>query len=150
MVIWIGMQIWTACWHASNELWYRQHRNAQNATRAFTRLKKYELQIKYFINCASNAVSDSFFFESMFKLLHEYWTLKDSCNKRLESNTLTEHQGELHCRSCYAKHFGPKGYGNGYGLGTMPTENGNHFSQNGSANHNSNHASVDDANTKNT
>ena len=46
------------------------------------------------------------------------------CNKLLETNILTEHQGDLFCRNCYAKSFGPKGYGYGTGAGTLSTENG--------------------------
>ena len=31
------------------------------------------------------------------------------CNKLLEPNILTEHQGDLFCKNCYGKKFGPKG-----------------------------------------
>ena len=44
------------------------------------------------------------------------------CNKLLEPNILTEHQGDLFCRSCYGKKFGPKGYGYGGGAGILSTE----------------------------
>ena len=44
------------------------------------------------------------------------------CNKLLETNILTEHQGDLFCRSCYGKKFGPKGYGFGGGAGILSSE----------------------------
>jgi len=52
------------------------------------------------------------------------FTCKD-CNKSLDSNTVTERKpeegdkGEIYCRGCYGKHFGPKGYGFGGGAGTL-------------------------------
>jgi cysteine/glycine-rich protein len=36
-----------------------------------------------------------------------------TCKTRLSSTTLTEKDGELYCQTCYAKQFGPKGYGIG-------------------------------------
>uniref|UniRef100_A0A8C5KTW1 Cysteine and glycine-rich protein 2 n=1 Tax=Jaculus jaculus TaxID=51337 RepID=A0A8C5KTW1_JACJA len=32
------------------------------------------------------------------------------CGKSLESTTLTEKDGEIYCKGCYAKNFGPKGF----------------------------------------
>ena len=52
------------------------------------------------------------------------FTCKD-CNKSLDSNTIAERapsgqeQGEIFCRTCYGKHYGPKGYGYGGGAGTL-------------------------------
>ena len=44
------------------------------------------------------------------------------CNKRVDSSTLCEREGEIYCRSCYGKNFGPKGIG--FGIhGAMTTEN---------------------------
>ncbi|CAF0980048.1 unnamed protein product [Brachionus calyciflorus] len=45
-----------------------------------------------------------------------------NCNKLLEPNILTEHQGDLFCKNCYGKKFGPKGYGFGGGAGVLSTE----------------------------
>lgn len=42
-----------------------------------------------------------------------------ACSKRLESTTLTEREGEIYCKSCYGRNFGPKGYGYGQGAGTL-------------------------------
>ncbi|XP_046647691.1 cysteine and glycine-rich protein 2-like [Daphnia pulicaria] len=42
-----------------------------------------------------------------------------SCNKRLESTSLCEREGEIYCKSCYGKQFGPKGYGFGLGAGLL-------------------------------
>uniref|UniRef100_A0A914UJR1 LIM zinc-binding domain-containing protein n=1 Tax=Plectus sambesii TaxID=2011161 RepID=A0A914UJR1_9BILA len=41
------------------------------------------------------------------------------CNRRLESTTLCEREGELYCKTCYGRNFGPKGYGYGVGAGTL-------------------------------
>jgi len=30
------------------------------------------------------------------------------CNKSVESTTLNEHAGEIYCKGCYSKNFGPK------------------------------------------
>ncbi|GFU60506.1 cysteine and glycine-rich protein 2 [Nephila pilipes] len=41
------------------------------------------------------------------------------CHKRLESMTLCEREGEIYCKTCYGKLYGPKGYGYGGGAGTL-------------------------------
>ncbi|XP_011836778.1 cysteine and glycine-rich protein 2 isoform X2 [Macaca nemestrina] len=41
------------------------------------------------------------------------------CGKSLESTTLTEKEGEIYCKGCYAKNFGPKGFGYGQGAGAL-------------------------------
>ncbi|XP_063303052.1 cysteine and glycine-rich protein 2 [Pelobates fuscus] len=41
------------------------------------------------------------------------------CGKSLESTTLTEKEGEIYCKACYAKNFGPKGFGYGQGAGAL-------------------------------
>lgn len=38
-----------------------------------------------------------------------------SCNKSVDSFTLTIHNENLFCKSCYGKNFGPSGYGFGGG-----------------------------------
>ncbi|XP_057686123.1 cysteine and glycine-rich protein 1a [Corythoichthys intestinalis] len=43
-----------------------------------------------------------------------------SCGKGLESTTLADKDGEIYCKGCYAKSFGPKGYGYGSGAGALP------------------------------
>ncbi|XP_061908106.1 cysteine and glycine-rich protein 1a [Entelurus aequoreus] len=42
-----------------------------------------------------------------------------SCGKGLESTTLADKDGEIYCKGCYAKNFGPKGYGYGSGAGVL-------------------------------
>lgn len=37
--------------------------------------------------------------------------LTDSCKKLLDSTTCNDHDGEIYCKACYGKNFGPKGYG---------------------------------------
>ncbi|XP_031572281.1 cysteine and glycine-rich protein 3-like [Actinia tenebrosa] len=41
------------------------------------------------------------------------------CRKKLESTTCCDAQDEIWCKSCYAKRFGPKGYGYGLGAGAL-------------------------------
>lgn len=36
-----------------------------------------------------------------------------ACSKRLETSTLNENSGNLYCKTCYQKAFGPVGFGNG-------------------------------------
>lgn len=43
----------------------------------------------------------------------------ESCNRRLDSSNLTEHDDKIYCKSCYGKNFGPKGYGYGVGAGIL-------------------------------
>jgi len=42
----------------------------------------------------------------------------ESCSKGLDSTTLADKDGRLFCKACYAKNFGPKGYGFGGGGAT--------------------------------
>ncbi len=37
----------------------------------------------------------------------------------MDSTTVTEHEGKIYCKACYAKKFGPGGYGYGQGAGTL-------------------------------
>uniref|UniRef100_A0AAQ4PJA9 Cysteine and glycine-rich protein 1 n=2 Tax=Gasterosteus aculeatus aculeatus TaxID=481459 RepID=A0AAQ4PJA9_GASAC len=41
------------------------------------------------------------------------------CGKGLESTTLADRDGEIFCKGCYAKNFGPKGFGFGQGAGAL-------------------------------
>uniref|UniRef100_A0A915IQR0 LIM zinc-binding domain-containing protein n=1 Tax=Romanomermis culicivorax TaxID=13658 RepID=A0A915IQR0_ROMCU len=41
------------------------------------------------------------------------------CNKKLESTSLCDKDGEIFCKTCYGRKFGPKGYGYGIGAGTL-------------------------------
>ncbi len=44
------------------------------------------------------------------------------CNKRLDSSILCEREGDIFCKACYGRNFGPKGFGFGIGAGTMQPE----------------------------
>ena len=35
---------------------------------------------------------------------------------------MASHEGEIYCKSCHKKGFGPKGYGYGGGAGTLASE----------------------------
>jgi len=41
------------------------------------------------------------------------------CKKGLDSDTLADKDGEIFCRACHGKNFGPKGYGYGGGAGAL-------------------------------
>lgn len=62
-------------------------------------------------------------------------TANKSCNRRLDSSNLTNHDDDIYCRSCYGKCFGPKGYGYGGGAGvlSMDTADGSQATSNISA-----------------
>jgi len=47
-----------------------------------------------------------------------------NCKKLLDSGSITEHDGEMFCSSCYRKNFGPKGYGFGGGAGCLSMDDG--------------------------
>lgn len=58
------------------------------------------------------------------------FTCKD-CNKSLDATNIGERKdpgdpvsGEVYCKSCYGKNFGPKGYGYGAGAGTLNMDAG--------------------------
>ncbi|KAG7519403.1 cysteine and glycine-rich protein 1-like [Solea senegalensis] len=42
-----------------------------------------------------------------------------TCGKGLESTTLSDRDGEIYCKGCYGKNFGPKGFGYGLGAGAL-------------------------------
>eukprot|EP00066_Takifugu_rubripes_P022204 XP_011611470.1 PREDICTED: cysteine and glycine-rich protein 2 [Takifugu rubripes] len=41
------------------------------------------------------------------------------CGKRLDSTTVADKDGEIYCKACYGKNFGPKGFGYGQGAGAL-------------------------------
>jgi cysteine/glycine-rich protein len=43
------------------------------------------------------------------------------CHKSLDSTSLNDKDGEIYCKGCYGKAFGPKGVGYGIGAGTLQT-----------------------------
>ncbi|XP_051885226.1 cysteine and glycine-rich protein 3 isoform X2 [Pristis pectinata] len=43
------------------------------------------------------------------------------CGKSLESTTVTDKDGEIYCKACYARNFGPKGIGHGQSGGALPS-----------------------------
>ena len=56
-----------------------------------------------------------------------YWNFlffSANCKKLLDSGSITEHDGEMFCGSCYRKFFGPKGYGFGGGAGCLSMDDG--------------------------
>jgi len=49
------------------------------------------------------------------------------CNKLLESTNVAEHEGEVFCKNCHGRKFGPKGYGFGGGAGCLSMDTGAHL-----------------------
>lgn len=49
------------------------------------------------------------------------------CGKLLDSTNCTEHEGELFCKVCHGRKFGPKGYGFGGGAGCLSMDQGEHL-----------------------
>jgi cysteine/glycine-rich protein len=49
------------------------------------------------------------------KVFHESCFRCTTCGKGLSSSTLADKDGIIYCNTCYAKNFGPKGYGFGGG-----------------------------------
>uniref|UniRef100_A0AC35U727 LIM zinc-binding domain-containing protein n=1 Tax=Rhabditophanes sp. KR3021 TaxID=114890 RepID=A0AC35U727_9BILA len=43
----------------------------------------------------------------------------NSCEKSLQMGQLSERNNEIFCNPCYARDFGPKGYGHGVGAGIL-------------------------------
>lgn len=52
------------------------------------------------------------------KVWHQQCFKCSQCRDRLASNTVAENDGTLYCTTCYAKGFGPKGFGYSGGSGT--------------------------------
>jgi len=44
-----------------------------------------------------------------------------TCRRKLDSGNLCDKDGEIYCKPCYGKAFGPKGYGFGQGGGSLAT-----------------------------
>ncbi|PKU30619.1 cysteine and glycine-rich protein 1 [Limosa lapponica baueri] len=55
----------------------------------------------------------------IFKSWHKSCFRCAKCGKSLESTTLADKDGEIYCKGCYAKNFGPKGFGFGQGAGAL-------------------------------
>lgn len=55
------------------------------------------------------------------------WFLSGLCNKLLESTNVAEHEGELFCKVCHGRKYGPKGYGFGGGAGALGMDKGERF-----------------------
>lgn len=51
------------------------------------------------------------------------------CQKLLDSTNCSEHEGELYCKVCHARKFGPKGYGFGGGAGCLSMDTGDHLKE---------------------
>ncbi|PSN56165.1 Muscle LIM protein Mlp84B [Blattella germanica] len=55
------------------------------------------------------------------------------CNKLLDSTNCAEHEGELFCKVCHARKYGPKGYGFGGGAGCLSMDQGEHLTKDSAA-----------------
>ncbi|KAK3587401.1 hypothetical protein CHS0354_028779 [Potamilus streckersoni] len=61
------------------------------------------------------------------KKWHKFCFKCGLCNKLLDSTNSTEHEGELYCKVCHGRKYGPKGYGFGSGAGTLSMDTGEQF-----------------------
>ena len=66
-------------------------------------------------------IKKTFWLQSTYKFV---FSNLGNCRKLLDSGSITEHDGEMFCSSCYRKNFGPKGYGFGGGSGTLSMDDG--------------------------
>jgi len=64
------------------------------------------------------------------KSFHKLCFTCTSCRKLLDSGSLSEHDDQQYCNSCYRKNFGPKGYGFGGGAGTLSMDDGKGYKTN--------------------
>eukprot|EP00096_Caligus_rogercresseyi_P005374 TRINITY_DN2072_c0_g1_i1.p1 TRINITY_DN2072_c0_g1~~TRINITY_DN2072_c0_g1_i1.p1 ORF type:complete len:218 (+),score=49.57 TRINITY_DN2072_c0_g1_i1:207-860(+) len=68
--------------------------------------------------------------QALGKSWHKLCFVCAKCKKLLDSGSITEHDGDMFCGSCYRKNFGPKGYGFGGGAGTLSMDDGKGYSTN--------------------
>lgn len=68
--------------------------------------------------------------QALGKSWHKLCFVCANCRKLLDSGSITEHDGEMFCSSCYRKNFGPKGYGFGGGAGTLSMDDGKGYTTN--------------------
>lgn len=57
----------------------------------------------------------------------DFFAFPGLCHKLLDSTNVTEHNGEIFCRHCYGRKFGPKGVGFGGGAGALSMDVGEHL-----------------------
>lgn len=53
------------------------------------------------------------------KIFHKICVKCKACNTTLPAGSVLEHDDEIYCKNCHAKHFGPKGVGFGISAGTL-------------------------------
>ena len=94
-------------------------------------LKKSSALDKNGTRCASLAVRKFYFMfclkERLLIDLFSFFQTKGLCKKMLESTTVAEHEGQVFCKQCYGRKFGPKGYGFGGGAGCLSMDSGEHL-----------------------
>lgn len=61
------------------------------------------------------------------KKFHKFCFKCGLCKKLLEPLTMSEHEGDLFCKQCYARKYGPKGVGFGQGAGALGMDTGSHL-----------------------
>ena len=52
------------------------------------------------------------------------------CGKMLELTNAAPHEGDVYCKQCHGRKFGPKGYGFGGGAGCLSMDEGKHLQTN--------------------
>lgn len=73
------------------------------------------------VKCArcSKTVYDAEKVLAIGKTFHKQCMRCASCQSSVDTNTVNDREGEIYCKICYGKNFGPKGYGYGVGAGTL-------------------------------
>ena len=60
----------------------------------------------------------------IFPFFFSFLQFSGLCNKMLDSTNVAPHEGDVFCKNCHGKQFGPKGYGFGMGAGTLSMDSG--------------------------
>ncbi|KAH9519209.1 Muscle LIM protein Mlp84B [Bulinus truncatus] len=61
------------------------------------------------------------------KVFHKICFKCTNCNKSLDSTTVTEHGGQVYCKACYTRNFGPKGFGFGISMNKKQEQHSKFF-----------------------
>lgn len=90
------------------------------------------ISIKIFIKNIIVNIKEQFVLEKrgkrdVVRKLHRSYNITGLCGKLLDSTNCSEHEGELFCKMCHGRKFGPKGYGFGGGAGCLSMDQGEHL-----------------------
>lgn len=84
-------------------LFYISHWNGYDLLLTLSATSTASTSVRYLVS--SFGVPSGFVYQTNFLLI------AGSCNKLLDSGSVSEHDGDAYCKTCYSSNFGPKGYG---------------------------------------